>query len=140
MGLRLKFNLVLFITTVIGVLVSGLVSHKILQDNAREEVLDMARMMMESAVAVRSYTVNEVRPLLKVQQRRQFIPQTVPAYAAARTAHRQRRTRRIMELAGYPLRLGKPTADDLVAVWGHSPTVCDKSDQMPWNVMFQQCV
>ncbi|WP_370276090.1 capsular polysaccharide biosynthesis protein [Roseovarius indicus] len=34
---------------------------------------------------------------------------------------RQRRTRRIMELAGYPLRLGKPTADDLVAVWGHSP-------------------
>ncbi len=84
MGLRLKFNLVLFITTVIGVLVSGLVSHKILQDNAREEVLDMARMMMESAVAVRSYTVNEVRPLLKVQQRRQFIPQTVPAYAAAR--------------------------------------------------------
>ncbi|KZY48600.1 capsular biosynthesis protein, partial [Roseovarius sp. HI0049] len=34
---------------------------------------------------------------------------------------RQRRTRRIMELAGYPLRLGKPSADDLIAVWGHSP-------------------
>uniref|UniRef100_UPI003B515970 capsular polysaccharide biosynthesis protein n=1 Tax=Roseovarius indicus TaxID=540747 RepID=UPI003B515970 len=34
---------------------------------------------------------------------------------------RQRRTRRIMELAGYPLRLGKPSSDDLVAVWGHSP-------------------
>lgn len=83
MGLRLKFNLVLFATTLIGLLVSGFVSHKILQQNAREEVLDMARIMMESAIAVRAYTVNEVRPLLKVQQRRQFIPQTVPAYAAA---------------------------------------------------------
>jgi len=83
MGLRLKFNLVLFITTLIGMLVSGFVSHKILQENAREEVLDMARIMMESAIAVRAYTVNEVKPLLKIQQRRSFIPQTVPAYAAA---------------------------------------------------------
>ena len=83
MGLRLKFNLVLFTTTLIGLLVSGFVSHRILQDNAREEVLDMARIMMESAIAVRAYTVNEVKPLLKIQQRRSFIPQTVPAYAAA---------------------------------------------------------
>lgn len=34
---------------------------------------------------------------------------------------RQRRLRRIMHLAGYDLRLGRPTADDLVAVWGRSP-------------------
>jgi len=34
---------------------------------------------------------------------------------------RQRRIRRIMALAGYPLRLGQPGAGDLVAVWGHSP-------------------
>ena len=33
----------------------------------------------------------------------------------------QRRVRRIMELAGYPLRLGRPSARDLVAVWGRSP-------------------
>ncbi len=84
MGLRLKFNLVLFFIVLIGLLFSGIVSHKILHDNAREEVLEMARMMMESASAVRSYTVNEIKPLLKVQQRRSFIPQTVPAYAASR--------------------------------------------------------
>jgi methyl-accepting chemotaxis protein len=84
MGLRLKFNLVLLLTTLVGLAVSAAVSHKILQDNARVEVLDMARIMMESAIAVRAYTVDEVRPLLKVQQRRSFIPQTVPAYAAAR--------------------------------------------------------
>lgn len=34
---------------------------------------------------------------------------------------RQRRVRRILELAGYPLQLGKPGAEDLIAVWGHSP-------------------
>ena len=34
---------------------------------------------------------------------------------------RQRRIRRIMDLAGLPLRLGRPGAEDLVAVWGRSP-------------------
>ena len=34
---------------------------------------------------------------------------------------RQARIRRIMELAGYPLQLGKPGPDDLIAVWGRSP-------------------
>ncbi|MEO0752293.1 MAG: capsular polysaccharide biosynthesis protein [Pseudomonadota bacterium] len=34
---------------------------------------------------------------------------------------RQKRVRRIMELAGYALELGKPGAEDLIAVWGHSP-------------------
>lgn len=34
---------------------------------------------------------------------------------------RQRQVRRILDLAGYPLQLGKPGADDLIAVWGHSP-------------------
>src|SRR6056297_1861013 len=34
---------------------------------------------------------------------------------------RQRQVRRILDLAGYPLHLGKPGADDLIAVWGHSP-------------------
>ena len=82
MGLRLKFNLILSISTLIGLAVAGMLSHKILQDNAREEVLEKAGIMMESAVAIRHYTVKEIKPLLAVQQRRQFIPQTVPAYAA----------------------------------------------------------
>ncbi|MEQ9261034.1 MAG: capsular polysaccharide biosynthesis protein [Roseovarius sp.] len=34
---------------------------------------------------------------------------------------RQARLRRIMALAGLPLRLGRPGAEDLVAVWGRSP-------------------
>ncbi len=34
---------------------------------------------------------------------------------------RQRQVRRILDLAGYRLKLGRPGADDLIAVWGHSP-------------------
>jgi len=34
---------------------------------------------------------------------------------------KQKRVRRIMQLAGYDLSLGKPGPDDLIAVWGHSP-------------------
>jgi capsular polysaccharide export protein len=34
---------------------------------------------------------------------------------------RQKRVRRILALAGYDLTLGKPDADDLIAVWGRSP-------------------
>ncbi len=34
---------------------------------------------------------------------------------------RQKTVRRILELSGYELKLGKPNADDAVAVWGHSP-------------------
>ncbi len=34
----------------------------------------------------------------------------------------QRRLRRILRLSGYDLRLGLPGPDDLVAVWGNSPT------------------
>ena len=34
----------------------------------------------------------------------------------------QKQVRRILELAGFELTLGKPRSDDLIAVWGKSPT------------------
>ena len=82
MGLRLKFNLVLILVMLLSLAGAGLVSYSILQKNAKDEVLEMAQVMMDSANAVRSYTVNQIKPLLAVQQRRSFIPQTVPAFAA----------------------------------------------------------
>lgn len=84
MGLRLKFNLILCLVTGIGLALAGYFGDLLLKKNAREQILQTAQIMMESATAVRSYTVNEVRPLLAVQQRRQFVPQTVPAYSASK--------------------------------------------------------
>jgi hypothetical protein len=60
----------------------GFISRQLLQDNAREEVVRNARLMMEAAISVRTYTINQIRPHLIKQLDEVFLPQTVPAYAA----------------------------------------------------------
>src|SRR5712691_12185175 len=85
MGLRLKFNLVLIVVFAAGIAVSAWVSYELLQRNAKQEVLRNAGLMMEAALAVRGYTVSQVKPLLEAQLAENFLPQTVPAYAAAET-------------------------------------------------------
>lgn len=82
MGLRLKFNLVLVAVFIVGFVFAGLISRQLLQDNARAEVVRNAELMMESAVAVRSYTVDQIKPHLDPMLNEVFLPQTVPAYAA----------------------------------------------------------
>lgn len=85
MGLRLKFNIVLALVFAAGIAVSAFVSHKLLQDNAKAEVLRNAGLMMEAALSVRGYTVSQVKPHLDYQLQEKFLPQTVPAYAATET-------------------------------------------------------
>lgn len=85
MRLATKFNVVLITVLLFGFAVTGFSSYTILQKNARQEILDRAGIMMESAHAMRSYTVSEIEPLLKLQIKRRFLPQTVPAYAATQT-------------------------------------------------------
>jgi HAMP domain-containing protein len=91
MGLRAKFNLAFLIVYLVGMIVIATVSYYMLQRNAREEVLQSAGLIMENAMAVRAYTVDEVRPLLQVQIKRDFLPQTVPAYAAMSNVARLRK-------------------------------------------------
>ena len=81
MGLRLKFNLVLAAVFLLGLAVTGYVSYDLLHRNAREEVLRNAGVMMEAALSMRSYTVDKVRPALRVSEE-EFLPQSVPAYSA----------------------------------------------------------
>ena len=82
MRLLLKFNLIFLLIFIAGVLGAGKVSYDLLQRNAKQEVLDHARLTMEKAVAVRAYTNNQIRPLLETQMKYTFLPQTVPAYSA----------------------------------------------------------
>ena len=85
MGLRLKFNIVLAAVFGAGMAVSAWVSHELLQRNAKQEVLRNAGLMMEAALAVRGYTVSQVKPLIEYQLAEKFLPQSVPAYAASET-------------------------------------------------------
>ena len=83
MGLRLKFNIVLLIVFIVGLGVSGFISHELLHRNARDEVLRNAGVMMEAASSMRSYTVGQVRPQLPPTTDDTFLPQGVPAFAAS---------------------------------------------------------
>jgi len=85
MGLRLKFNLVLIVVFLAGFGAAGFMSRQLLQENAREEVLRNARLMMDTALSVRAYTVEQIKPHLDKQLEEVFLPQTVPAYAATET-------------------------------------------------------
>jgi len=85
MGLTAKFNLILITVLGIGFAVIGLVTRTTLYGNAYHEVLEQAGLMMDSALAVRSYTVKEIRPLLTPQLDTTFPPQIVPAYAATQS-------------------------------------------------------
>ena len=82
MRLLFKFNLIFLVVFVAGVLGAGKVSHDLLQRNAKQEVLDHARLTIEKATAIRTYTNEQIRPLLETQMKYTFLPQTVPAYSA----------------------------------------------------------
>lgn len=87
MKLLFKFNMVLVGMALLALAVVALVAHNFLQQNARAQVLQQAELMMESASSVRSYTSNELKPLLMGNPRyeQEFLPQTVPAYGATTT-------------------------------------------------------
>ncbi|SEB09532.1 DUF3365 domain-containing protein [Variovorax sp. YR216] len=82
MSLLFKFNLIFLVVFVAGVAGTGKISYDLLQSNAKQEVLNHARLTMEKAMAVRAYTNDQIRPLLETQMKYTFLPQTVPAYSA----------------------------------------------------------
>jgi protein-histidine pros-kinase len=83
MKLTLKFNLVLLLVFAVGFVATGLISYLLLQRNAKQEIVENARIMMEAALAVRTYTNTQIRPLLTTQIKYSFVPQSVAAYSAA---------------------------------------------------------
>jgi protein-histidine pros-kinase len=82
MGLRAKFNLVILAAFAVGFLMAAVALNRVFIDNAREQVLGNARIMMTAANAIRNYTVQELVPLLPAEHDGKFVPETVPAYAA----------------------------------------------------------
>lgn len=82
MKLLLKFNLVLFLVFAVGLVTTGFVCQRLLRQNAKAEIMENARIMMEAAIAVRTYTATQIKPLLETQMKYSFLPQSVPAYSA----------------------------------------------------------
>jgi protein-histidine pros-kinase len=82
MKLIVKFNLVFIVVFLLGLAAAATVSDRLLQQNARDEIVLNARLVMEQALAARAYTSTQVGPLLQTQMKYKFLPQSVPAYSA----------------------------------------------------------
>lgn len=82
MGLRAKFNLVILVAFAIGFAAAAVVLHRVFIDQAREQVMQNARIMMTAANAIRTYTADDLVPLLPMQHDGKFVAETVPAFAA----------------------------------------------------------
>lgn len=82
MSILVKFNLMLLTIFALGLIAVCFVTDSLLQQNAQRQVVDNARIMMQTALAMRDYTNIQVKPLLAAQNEHTFLPQTVPAYAA----------------------------------------------------------
>jgi methyl-accepting chemotaxis protein len=92
MGIRTKFNLAMLVVFALGFVAAAFLIEKILLENAKDEVGLKAKIMMEAARSMRSYTVDEIRPLLQKIKTDEFLSQTVPAYAATENMKRLRKT------------------------------------------------
>ncbi|OFX25554.1 MAG: signal protein [Anaeromyxobacter sp. RBG_16_69_14] len=109
MRLLAKFSLIFVVVFGAGLGAAAYLFYGLLQRNAREQVLYNAQLMMETALAMRSYTISQVKPVIEDTQEQQraaqsqdqgdqifrdlcakrglvgkrvFRPQTVPAFAA----------------------------------------------------------
>jgi protein-histidine pros-kinase len=80
--LLFKFNLVFLLIFAAGLAATARVSWTLLERNAREEIAESARLLMDTALAARAYTSTQVGPLLDTQMKYSFLPQSVPAYSA----------------------------------------------------------
>jgi len=86
-----KINLAMLMVFAIGLSIAGYIAYALLQENAKREVVEQASLMMDGALAVRNYTIKEIKPLLIDQQERIFLPQTVPSYAATQNFNQLRK-------------------------------------------------
>lgn len=83
MKLLLKFNLIFLLVFALGLAASTFIARDLLQRAAQEEIADRARLLMEKAGVVSADTASQINPLLETQMKYAFLPQSVPAYAAA---------------------------------------------------------
>ncbi len=85
MNIQQRFNLIFLATFFLGAVAIASISFIFERQQIQAEVMSQARLMLESALAIRSYTVQQVRPAISAQSSDQFFPQTVPSFAAHET-------------------------------------------------------
>lgn len=82
MGLRFKYNIVLLLACLLGIAAATAISYLIVQKSAVEEIRHSINLVRANALAIRSYTLNSITPLLSNDNDILFLPETVTSFAA----------------------------------------------------------
>jgi HAMP domain-containing protein len=82
MKIRWKIDLAMAGAFLIGLGLAGFGAYEILSKNALEDSRQKASIIMEEAWANRTYTAESIRPLLEPQMKVQFLPHSIPSFAA----------------------------------------------------------
>ncbi len=105
MKIGTKLNLLLTLVFVSGILISGAVLSRVLEQRTEAQVTSKAVSLMEMVNSVRNYTNIQVRPLLEpsLDTQQKFIPEAIPTYAAREAfeiLRKQKEYTHILHLSG----------------------------------------
>src|SRR5579883_1211113 len=94
MKLLAKFNLLLIVVFGLGLALIAINARSFLLEDAKATVLEQAKLMAASSKATRDYTDEEISPILEStpEHKNEFLPQTIPFYAATVVFNRLRRS------------------------------------------------
>lgn len=95
------FNGILLGVFLVGIVLSALVFSLLLRRNAEAEVASKALLLLESMDSVRTYTSNQIKPVLDTELQTDFLPQSVGAFAATEVFAQLRSTRKEYENFSY---------------------------------------
>ena len=115
MKLTAKISLALTGVFFAGVGLFSIGSYKFLTDDAIANSVRDARIIMEGASAVRSYTAESISPLLQQQMKVQFLPYSIPSFAAQTNAHLIQK--KLPEYSYREPTLNPTNANDRAAEW-----------------------
>jgi HAMP domain-containing protein len=82
LSLSIKFNLVFLLIFAIGLTGAGVVANRLLQQQALDETVHDANVLLSAAASMQDYTAVHVTPLLATQIKYRFVPESIPAYSA----------------------------------------------------------
>lgn len=93
MRLLIKFNFLLVLVFAVSIGITAYVARGFLEQNAQDQVIQQARLMMGAAGGMRTYTSKQVGPLLAgyENETNAFPPQRIPAYSATEVFNYLRR-------------------------------------------------
>ncbi len=79
-----KFSLILLAVFLVGIISGGIVLDRVLEQKAEDEVTNQSLLLLETMNSVRTYTSQQVNPLLQDQlaEDDEFVSQSVPAFSA----------------------------------------------------------